>query len=47
MSKFVTKSMYELMTGWKPSERADRQKLNEKKRTKMNWTKKRKNERQD
>ena len=36
MSKFVTKTIYELMTGWKPSERADRQKLNEKKRKIIN-----------
>jgi len=42
--KFVTKSMYELYTGWKPTERTDRQKLAQKKRVKHNWTKRRKDE---
>ena len=43
--KIVTKTMYELYTGFKPTERCDRQKLAEKKRVKQNWTQKRKHER--
>jgi hypothetical protein len=43
--RYVSKTAYELVTGFKPTNKEDRQKLNNRKRVKINWTKKRKNER--
>lgn len=42
--KYVTKSAYELITGWKSTDKQDRAVLRY--RNKKNWTKSRKDERQ-
>ena len=43
--KYETRTAWELVTGWAPTEKHDRQKMIERKRLKNNW-KKSKDERQ-